>query len=85
MYIGLKLVKTFELCREIIKELGRWKSNAFESYLLHSLLDLQDAARTMWAVSEKKSGLRLGLFSAGGMFASEEAASAAEVTRVIRR
>ena len=82
---GVRSAVDANVSREIIKELGRWKSNAFENYLLHSLFDLQDAARTMWAVSEKKSGLRLGLFSAGGMFASEDAASAAEVTRVCGR
>jgi hypothetical protein len=36
----------------MIMELGRWRSSAWRSYLLHTALDVQGAARRMLAASE---------------------------------
>ena len=40
----------------MIMELGRWKSNAWRNYLLLSLVDVQGAARRMWARKAQGEG-----------------------------
>lgn len=40
------------LSEPMIMELGRWRSSAWRSYLLHTALDVQGAARRMLAASE---------------------------------
>ena len=84
---GVRSAVDAGLSTEMIKELGRWKSDAWTSYLLLSCKDLQGASRQMWEKSMVRrgpAGMQVGLFSAGGMFVSEENETAALVGRMSR-
>jgi hypothetical protein len=49
------------ISESMIKELGRWRSDAWRHYLLHSPLDLQGAGDLMWrkAVSSTSSAMAM--------------------------
>ena len=58
-----------------IRELGRWRSTAWLSYLLHSPGDLQGAARSMWGVQlvgSVETGLRVAACDVAGAFVLED-------------
>ena len=60
-----------------IRALGRWQSSAWMSYLLHSLWDVQGAARSMWStelsVGSGTHGLRVGRCDIGACFTLDRA------------
>ena len=45
---GVRSAKDASLSDYMIMELGRWKSVAWQHYVLHTALDVQGAARSMW-------------------------------------
>jgi hypothetical protein len=62
---GVRSATDANLSPEMIKELGRWKSDAWAAYLLLSCRDLQRASHLMWQSSEIRSGpvgMQVGLF-----------------------
>lgn len=74
---GVRSAKDAGVAEAEIRALGRWKSSAWVAYLLHTCLDLQGAARSMWRASvvrdDSVRGLRVGERGAEDVFALGEA------------
>lgn len=74
---GVRSAKDAGVAEAEIRALGRWKSSAWVAYLLHTCLDLQGAARSMWRASvvcdDSVRGLRVGDRGAEDVFAVGEA------------
>jgi hypothetical protein len=69
---GVRSAVDAGLPESMIMELGRWKSNAWRFYLLHTALDVLGASRSMWGAPhrEESSAMRMG-FEAGAKSASD--------------
>jgi hypothetical protein len=63
---GVRSAVDAGLPESIIMTLGRWKSNAWRFYLLHTALDVQGASRSMWGAPhrEESAAMQMG-FEAG--------------------
>lgn len=56
---GVRSALDCETPETMIMELGRWRSDAWRNYMLHSSVDVQGAARSMWgAPHREKSAAR---------------------------
>jgi hypothetical protein len=75
------------LSEAMIMELGRWRSNAWRHYLLHSPLDLQGAGLRMWSVacSSEEDGavLRMGAGDTLSLGGDGDAVVAAKVRKMV--
>jgi hypothetical protein len=70
----------------MIMELGRWRSNAWRHYLLHSPLDLQGAGLRMWlraCVVKDDAALKVGVLDTGCLGRDGDDVVAAKVRKMI--
>ena len=70
-----------------IRAMGRWRSSAWMSYLLHSLWDVQGASRSMWSAPMRtvsaSSGLRVEKCDIGTTFVSDRLEEETEISSVV--
>lgn len=68
---------------ELIRMLGRWRSSAWRSYLLHSTSELQGASRSLWSmpmnIGNSLDGLQVAECEVGGCFVAEVSEAQQEV------
>jgi len=72
-----------------IRAMGRWRSSAWMSYLLHSLWDVQGASRSMWQATMRtateSTGLRVEVCDIGATFVSDRSEENQEMSLVIEK